>query len=224
MADAGQGRWAALGRRPRLIGAGALGLACGVGSGLLWPQLRLVSRTIIGWDLLVVSFLVMVLQMMWRSTPARIRAHAARDDEGRGLILTLVLAASSASFLAMVGELSLAKAAKGASQAAHVAAAFLTVGLSWLMVQFIFTLHYAHEYYTGHAGEDCEGLLFPGGEEPDYWDFLHFSVVIGVAAQTADVAFTRKGLRRLGTVHSLVAFVFNTVVVALTINLLASVF
>jgi uncharacterized membrane protein len=66
--------------------------------------------------------------------------------------------------------------------------------------------------------------LFPGKEAPDYWDFLHFSIVIGVASQTADIAFTDKALRRLGTAHSLFAFAYNTVIVALTINLLAGLF
>jgi uncharacterized membrane protein len=71
---------------------------------------------------------------------------------------------------------------------------------------------------------DAGGLSFPGKGAPDYWDFLHFSIVIGVASQTADIAFTDKGLRRLGTAHSLFAFAFNTVIVALTINLMAGLF
>ncbi|MFX8664596.1 DUF1345 domain-containing protein, partial [Acinetobacter baumannii] len=84
----------------------------------------------------------------------------------------------------------------------------------------IFALHYAHEYYAeGDDGAVGAGLAFPGKGDPDYWDFLHFSLVIGVASQTADIAFTTKALRRIGSVHSLIAFAFNTVVLALTINL-----
>ena len=85
-----------------------------------------------------------------------------------------------------------------------------------------------NSYLVGSAAArprgDAQGLKFPGGEPPDYWDFLHFSVVVGVACQTADVAFTSKRMRRLGTIHGLVAFTFNTVILALTINLLASLF
>jgi uncharacterized membrane protein len=77
---------------------------------------------------------------------------------------------------------------------------------------------------TRRAGRTPGGLAFPGGEPPDYWDFLHFSIVVGVAAQTADIAFTNKHLRRLGTAHSLIAFIFNTLIVALTINLVAGLF
>ena len=73
-------------------------------------------------------------------------------------------------------------------------------------------------------GDVVGGLLFPGGAEPDAWDFVHFAVVIGVASQTADVAFTAKRLRRIGTVHGLIAFAFNTAVLALTINLVAGLF
>ena len=102
----------------------------------------------------------------------------------------------------------------------------VTVALSWFVMQLVFALHYAHRYYSpddlpGPRGR-AQGLKFPGGEDPDYWDFLHFSVVIGTAAQTADIEFTSKPLRRIGTVHSLIAFTFNTVVLALSINLLAS--
>ena len=78
--------------------------------------------------------------------------------------------------------------------------------------------------FTPRRYDALPGLAFPGDEPPDYWDFLHFSVVIGVASQTADVAFTAKSLRRIGTAHGVVAFVFNTVILALTINIAASLF
>jgi uncharacterized membrane protein len=97
-----------------------------------------------------------------------------------------------------------------------------------MFVQIVFALHYAHEYYAEpqdkrgrkHRG----GLLFPEDDAPDYWDFLHFAMIVGVAAQTADIAFTSKTLRRTGTWHGVVSFLFNTVVLALTINLLAGLF
>ena len=109
----------------------------------------------------------------------------------------------------------------------RIAAAFATVAISWFVVQLAFALHYAHEYYmpvAGGSGEIAEGMDFKKDDVPDYWDFLHFSTVIGVASQTADVAFTAKKTRRVGTVHGVIAFTFNTVVVALTINLLAGLF
>ena len=213
--------------RPRLAAAIAIGLAVGGAVRLGAPQAEVSTALICGWDGLSVTFIVLMLSSMVRHDPVKIRARAARDDQGRGMILALIVLAAVASIAAIAAELSIAKTAHGPGQIFHVALAFGTVAASWLMMQLIFAVHYAHEYYDPHpqdAARDAEGLLFPGGGPPDYWDFLHFSIVIGVAAQTADVAFTSKGLRRLGTVHSLVAFAFNTVIVALTINLLAGLF
>ena len=105
-------------------------------------------------------------------------------------------------------ELSEAKADHGLFKAARVVLAFATVSASWFVAQLIFALHYAHEYYSPsdtQPGALREGLKFPEGGEPDYWDFLHFSIIIGVAAQTADIAFDSRRLRRIGTVHSLLA-------------------
>ncbi|RYF98648.1 MAG: DUF1345 domain-containing protein [Caulobacteraceae bacterium] len=164
--------------------------------------------------------------MMWRADVGQIRATAATQDQGQGVILALVITAAAASIWVIAAELSAAKADEGLIRALRVALVFATVAASWFTVQLIFALHYAHEYYApgDDSPNDAQGLLFPGGEAPDYWDFVHFSVVIGVASQTADIAFTSKPLRRIGTVHGLVAFTFNTVVLALTINLLASLF
>ena len=114
----------------------------------------------------------------------------------------------------------------GLDKTLRVALASLSVSVSWFVTQLIFALHYAHEYYAPDDDGDPStlqvgGLKFPDEDAPDYWDFVHFAVVIGVAAQTADIEFTSRRLRRIGTVHSLVAFTFNTVVLALTINVLA---
>ena len=222
-------------RRVRLLGAFAarprLLTAIGVGLAVwalmhLWPAT--VSRdtcAILAWDATCLTFIGASTAMMWRADPVRMRALAANQDQGQGMILTLVIVAAAASIWVIAKELSAAKDDIGWLKALRVALVFATVAASWFMVQLIFALHYAHEYYAqGERGQDAGGLDFPGGEPPDYWDFLHFSIVIGVASQTADIAFTSKSLRRVGTVHGITAFVFNTVVLALTINLLAGLF
>ena len=144
------------------------------------------------------------------------------------MILGLVLLATVASLAATGVELSLAKQDHGLWKTLRVCLAFFTVAASWFVAQLIFALHYAHEYYTSTSGDPSSpvsgGLKFPDDGEPDYWDFLHFSIIIGVAAQTADISFVSRKLRRIGTVHSLLAYSFNTVVVALTINLWAGIF
>ena len=212
--------------RPRLFIAILVGLAVGFGS-MAFPALSTSTRLILGWDAMTFSFLGSMFVSMISHSPTEIRARAALDDEGKGVILTLVLIASAASVWAVGVELSLAKDAHGFAKVEHIVLAFVTVIASWLMVQMIFALHYAHEYYgvdEDDGARDSQGLNFPGIEEPDYWDFLHFAIVIGVACATADIEFTSKGLRQLGTVHSLIAFAFNTVIVALTINLTAGLF
>lgn len=215
------------GPRPRLTASIAVGVVVGGACALFYPKVRAITDLILGWDSLSVSFLASMLFTMFRHSPTDIRAQAAVDDEGRGLILTLVVVAAAASVWAVGAELALAKDAHGILKAAHIGLAFLTVVASWLMVQMIFALHYAHEYYgvdEDDGARDAGGLWFPGTEAPDYWDFLHFSIVIGATCQTADIEFRSQGLRRLGTVHSLVAFAFNTVIVALTINVTAGLF
>jgi uncharacterized membrane protein len=213
--------------RPHLLAAIGVGIVVGIALPLVGPGIDHPTRLILSWDALAVTFLVSMLLGMIQHSPTEIRARAVLDDEGKGIILGLVLIASAASVWAVGVELSFAKDAHGLFRVARIALAFGTVLASWLMVQMIFALHYAHEYYgvdEEDGARDAGGLEFPGHEDPDYWDFLHFSIVIGVACATADVNFTSKGLRQLGTVHSLVAFAFNTVIVALTINLLAGLF
>ena len=92
------------------------------------------------------------------------------------------------------------------------------------MTQFVFALHYAHEYYRPEdpASDARGGLEFPGCPKPDYWDFLYFATSIGATSQTSDVAIRSRALRRLVMLHAVVSFVFNTMILALTVNLAAS--
>lgn len=232
-AQAGSSRWPrtlrAFAVRPRLSVSLAIGAVvwavCVWGAwGLSWS-----SCAIIGWDAVCAAFLLLAGPMLVGKDAAGISAQAATQDEGQGMILGLVIVATAASLAAVGAELSLARSADGAEKAVRIALAATTVAASWAMMQLIFALHYAHGYYAArpaakNPGAVAGGLDFPGDEDPDYWDFVHFSVVIGVACQTADIAFTSKAMRRTGTLHGVAAFVFNTIVVALTINLVASLF
>lgn len=211
--------------RPRLVGSLMSGVVTGLAVGFL-TQVRPMTAVIVGWDVLCLFFVGLMTRYMWKRDQKTLRTHAAEADEGRVIVLGLILAASVASVAAIVMELSAAKSDHGMVRALSLGLAFFTVAMSWWFVQLNFALHYAHAYYSParNGRGDAGGLQFPGTDAPDYWDFLHFSIIIGVASQTADIAFTEKGLRRLGTAHSLFAFVFNTVIVALTINLLASLF
>jgi uncharacterized membrane protein len=208
----------------KLVFALVAGLLAGLLAAFIPPSLPLQTSAILGWDVLCLAFLAQVLPSMAGRKSDDIRARAEGEDESRGVILLLVLAGSAASLGAVAAELGQAKGGVGLARWTAVGVGFGTVALSWLMVHVSFALHYAHEYYGPRPPVMSGGLGFPGGEEPDYWDFVHFAFVIGVASQTADVTFTHSRMRRLGTLHCVVAFAFNTVVVALTVNLLASLF
>lgn len=215
--------------RPRLTSGIGIGLLAFVVSGFVLSDLEMSTRAIVCWDLTCLWFVALTLTYMRKQTLSELKAHVAAQDEGQAIIVTLVMIAAAAGLWAVGIELSLAKDAHGLAKELRIALALSTVALSWFTTQVIFALHYAHSYYqpdkaTPDENDVIGGLNFPGGEEPDNWDFLHFAVVIGVASQTADVAFTAKRLRRIGTVHSLVSFAFNTAVLALTINLLAGLF
>lgn len=95
-----------------------------------------------------------------------------------------------------------------------------TVTLAWMVLHLSFTFRYAHLYYgdKNEKAEDSRGLDFPGEEHPDYFDFAYYSFTIGMTFQVSDVVIKKKGLRRLTLAHSLVAFFFNTILIAITIN------
>lgn len=211
--------------RPRLVFSAAFGLAAWLAAHFL-AGLQVSTAAIIGWDGLCLAFVGSMFWTMSHCSIDEIRARAGLDDEGRAMILGLVLGATVAAIVAVALELSLAKDSHGLERTLRVALAFATVAASWFMAHLIFAIHYAHGFYGRSSGAALSGggLHFPGEEEPDYWDFLHFAVIIGVAAQTADIEIASKPLRRLCTVHALFSFAFNTVIVALTINLLAGLF
>lgn len=186
---------------------------------------RAMTRALIGWDAGVVTFIGLSLFFMAGADESCMKRRAIAHDEGAHLMLILAVLAAVASVGGLVIELSATKGQPGADL--RVALAASSVVLSWLFVQVAFAMHYAHVYYLA---EDCSathqgGLDFGyGAEEPDYWDFLHFAIVIGATSQTADIVFKSKPMRRVGTLHSIVAFGFNTAILATMINLAASLF
>jgi uncharacterized membrane protein len=216
--------------RPRLTAALAMGAVVALGLYGVPNDLRWTTRNILIWDAAAGTFIVLMLGMMIDCGVDEIQARAAAQDEGRGLTLTLSILSAALSVFAIAAELGQAKNDHGLIKILRINLAFLTIAVSWFFTHLIFALHYAHEYYSPETCADSEGrterggLAFPGGEPPDYWDFVHFAVIVGVASQTADTSFTSKPLRRIGTVHGVLSFVFNTVVLALTINLLAGLF
>jgi uncharacterized membrane protein len=207
--------------QPRFFTAVAVG-------GLLWLLLprdwRASTRLLAAWDCATGLYLVMALVMMSRSNFDRIRYRAALQDEGQFVILGLTSITALISLGGIVAEMATAKSLKGHDEWSHVALVGLTVLMSWTFTHTIFAIHYAHEYFVGPENELAEGLEFPGNEPPDYWDFVYYSFVIGTACATADVNVTSKNMRKITTLHCVVAFFFNTTILALTVNIGAGFF
>lgn len=186
-----------------------------------WVE-SLTTRMLIGWNAGVLLYLALVGVMMVRSTDEKIRWRAQLEDEGQGTILVLVIVAAVASLVAITAELSLAKELDRAAKFLHIGLATATILSSWAFTHVMFALHYAHDYYLDPRKGPSGGLDFPGTEAPDYGDFVYFSFVIGTSAQTADVSFTNSAMRRIGLIQCVLAFLFNTTLLALTINIAAS--
>jgi len=182
------------------------------------------TRLIIGWNVGVCLYLILAAHMMFWSTHERMRKRALQQDDGRIVILSLVIAAALMSLGAIVVELSVVRGMHGVLRVEHIALAALTIVFSWVFTQVMFALHYAHDYYTAEIRGNPGGLDFPGGHAPDYGDFLYFACVIGTSGQTADVSFTSRPMRRTGLVHCILAFFFNTTLLALTINIASGLF
>jgi uncharacterized membrane protein len=209
--------------RPRLFASALVGVVLA----FLLPQSlaqQPITRAIIGWNIGAILYLVLALRMMFWSSHERMKARALQQDEGNTAVLVLVITAALMCIGAIVAELAVVKELHGESRYAHIALAALTIVTSWSFTQVMFALHYAHDYYTAACHGGHGGLDFPGGQPPDYGDFIYFSTVIGTSGQTADVSFTSKKMRRIGTIHCVLAFFFNTTLVALTINIASGLF
>ena len=205
--------------RPRLYVSALAGLAALVLLPRGWPA---GIREAVAWDVSATIYLTLAFHVMLTCKGEALRARAARQDDSRVVILVIILLAITASFVAIAGLLAAAKDAP--ERALTLGLAAVTIVLAWTVTQAVFTLHYAHEYYRPTGGQQAfvEGLDFRGDRDPDYWDFFYFATSIGAASQTSDVSILTKPLRRLATLHAIISFFFNAAVLALAINLAAS--
>ena len=209
--------------RPRLF----VVIALGVLTGLFLPHSfasQPVSRWLVAWNVGAWLYVALAAVMMIRSSRGHMRHRAQLQDDGKYAILGLTVIAAIASLIAIAFELTVVKDLHGVSRGLHVALAGLTVLSSWSFIQIMFTLHYAHDYYLAACHGRKPGLAFPDDEDPDYGDFFYFSAIIGTSGQTADVSFVTKPMRRIGSLHCILAYLFNTTVLALLINIGASLF
>lgn len=148
-----------------------------------------------------------------------LRRHLAETDEPVFIIFAVTLLTIVVSLVSLFLLLNQQRT----PSAAHLLLAFASVALGWLTIHTMAAMHYAHVYWrrVGELGEDVEipgGIRFPGTAEPGGYDFLYFSLVIGMTAQTADVEIVATGMRKLNMLHAVISFFFNTVLVAAVVN------
>lgn len=203
--------------RPHLM----LSVALGTALALSLPQHPPVTRLLLGWNAVTWSYLMQAAWVMSRQDHHHLRRTAIAQSAGAAAVLTVTIAAVMASVTAIALELARVKGTAPGHAWPHIALALATVAGSWLLLPTLFALTYASLF---HRQSDGHGLQFPGGQKtlpPDYWDFLYFSFTIAVASQTADVAIVSPAMRRLVLLQSVLAFAFNTAILALMVNIAA---
>lgn len=204
---------------PRLSAAAVLGLA----TGLLVPADSIVSKILIGWNVGVWTYLILMFWLTIRAKAPDVRRIAEIEDENAGLVLFVVCIAALASLATITFELAGSKDLDNTHKLMHYGLTALTVIGSWLLIGVIFCVHYARLFYTWNGKEPA--LRFAEGlTTPNYWDFLYFSFTIGVAVQTSDVGVATRDIRKIVLAHSLIGFVFNTAILGFSINIAAGLF
>ena len=189
--------------------------------GLLTSRQFNASNFLVSWNCSAGVYIVFTWYHMIRSNVHRIRQRSADMDFSDVLVLFLSIVAALASIAGIGIELSGVKDASPEVALARAGTAFLTILISWVFLHTLFTTHYAHRFYADTSGKPP--IRFPDDvKEPNYWDFLYFTFTIGVASQTADVAIGTTLMRKLALLHSVLSFLFNTTILALAINVGAS--
>jgi uncharacterized membrane protein len=211
--------WRMVRTRPRLFVSSALGLAV-IAILFATCDWRTPTKLLVGWNLGIGLYLILAFNLMARSDVHRIRRRAANQDEGSIALLVLIVAAATASMAAIFAELGTTGGA--ARQPAQLILATSTILLSWAFIHSMFALHYAHEFYGNGRDGIVGGIAFPDDNEPDYWDFCYFAFTIGMCAQVSDATISSKTIRRTALSHSVISFVFNAALLALTVNIAAS--
>lgn len=201
---------------PRIVAAVIIGV---VVAAVLPREWQVATRLLVAWDVALVVYLGLALNLMLRADVNAIRRRAVEEDEGRIAILVLAALAALASLAGILAEIAIVRS--GGPVRPPLALAAATILLSWAFIHVVFALHYAHEFYD----RDRDGkaaLVFPGDDAPDYRDFLYFSFVIGMTAQVSDVAITGKRIRATAMAHGIVSFLFNAALLALVVNIAAT--
>lgn len=199
------------------------GLVAGLATAALPLPLIWQFRGLLGWSVGVAVYLALAWWLCERFDAKQTRARAQAQDEPSVVLFLLMLLATMACVAAIVVMMQQGKAFSDTTRTLHLALSIAALIASWLFIQTIFAFRYAHRYYQEEKLKepDGPGLEFPGGLDPDYFDFLYYAHVVGMTSQVSDVQVTSREMRRLTLIHSVLSFGFNMLVLALSINVVA---
>ncbi len=217
-------------RRPRYVDAlHRILLSAGVSGTvflLLPTNIHLATRLIAAWDAFALTELMLTWMLITGLNHQQVKRVSEQQDLSRTIIFFVVVIVASVSLLAVGLLLGPAKGVRQDFMHFHLALSVIAVASSWLLLHTVFGMHYAHRFYQVHPplhnGSALRGLDFPGDTAPDYFDFAYFAFVIGMTFQVSDVEITSRAMRRLALIHALISFAFNTIILALTINVVFS--
>ena len=211
--------------RQRLLYAGLVGAAVA----LTPTSLRAQTQGLLAWCLGAFTYLGLAWWLAVEFDARRTRERAQAQDQPGSVLFLLMVITAFASIAAIALMLQHVKDLSATQRFGHLTLSILALATSWLLIQTVFAFRYAHVYYqtdpVESSGPDAEphlaGLDFPGKLDPDYFDFLYYAHVVGMTSQVSDVVVTSRVMRRLTLAHSVTAFAFNMLVLALSINLVA---
>ena len=197
----------------RLAVCFTLGLAVGIGATMVSPG---VSAVILGWVVAAFAFVIWTIAQVLRMTPGETSEHATAEDAGRVMVDLLLVVASVASLVG-VALLLIASGSEGRNKGLHALLGVASVVASWALVHTLFALRYARMFYIDdHGGIDFND---DANRSPSYSDFVYVAFTIGMTYQVSDTVFTRPDFRRIALRQSLLAYLFGSVILAATINL-----
>ena len=199
------------------------GLVAGLVTAVLPVPAGWQFRGLLGWTVGVAVYLLLAWWLCVGFDSRRTRERAQAQDEPSVVLFLVLLLATAACVSAIIVLMQQSRDFAGLERALHIGLSVLALAISWLFIQTIFTFRYAHRYYQEekNAEPDGPGLQFPGGLDPDYFDFLYYAHVVGMTSQVSDVQVTSREMRHLTLVHSVLSFGFNMLIVALGINVVA---
>lgn len=183
-------------------------------------EMETLTRIMICWDFFGITFLILSWITFYKKDSHGIRKIAAKQDSGHIVLFFILIAATILSLVAII--LLLKSKQEWLLEKEIVTAIYFTgVLISWLLHQTLYSIHYAHLFYNAvNTGKQI--LIFPGTAKPDYMDFAYFSFTNGMTFQVSDVIVNSGYMRKLVLFQSLASFGFNTIIIALSVNVIVS--